>query len=161
MAENIKPKRGKKGETPEQTIKRKTDTCRQVFQLMRESANSSSTACKELGVAHSTMNRWMEELGLMEEYAHARDDMIERIASDMLKIADCPVAPTPQGTTDNGAVQKQRLQVDTRKWLLSKIASKKYGDKLDHTSSDGSMSPIAGVTGFTLVPMAPSDETEH
>jgi len=28
-------------------------------------------------------------------------------------------------------VQKHKLQVDTRKWLLSKLAPKKYGDKLE------------------------------
>jgi hypothetical protein len=28
-------------------------------------------------------------------------------------------------------VQKQRLQVDTRKWLLSKLAPKKFGDKIE------------------------------
>jgi hypothetical protein len=53
------------------------------------------------------------------------------MASDTLAIADAPVGSTEHGTTDSGAVQKQRLQVDTRKWLLSKLAPKKYGDKLE------------------------------
>jgi hypothetical protein len=47
-----------------------------------------------------------------------------------LAIADMPVGSTEHGATDSGAVQKQRLQVDTRKWLLSKIAPRKYGDKV-------------------------------
>jgi len=37
---------------------------------------------------------------------------------------------TDSGSTDHGAVQKQRLQVDTRKWLLSKLAPRKYGDRM-------------------------------
>jgi hypothetical protein len=35
-------------------------------------------------------------------------------------------------------VQKQSLRVDTRKWLLSKMAPKKYGDKLELTGDDKS-----------------------
>jgi hypothetical protein len=30
-------------------------------------------------------------------------------------------------------VQRARLQVDTRKWLLSKLAPKKYGERLELT----------------------------
>jgi len=36
----------------------------------------------------------------------------------------------------NGEVQRDRLRVDTRKWYLSKIMPKKYGDKLDVTTRE-------------------------
>ena len=52
------------------------------------------------------------------------------MAAETLAIADEPVGSTDSGATDSGAVQKQRLQVDTRKWLLSKLAPKRYGDKI-------------------------------
>ena len=32
------------------------------------------------------------------------------------------------------AVQRSRLRIDTRKWYASKLAPKKYGDKLDLTA---------------------------
>ena len=35
----------------------------------------------------------------------------------------------------NAAVQALRVQIDSLKWVLSKIAPKKYGDKLDVTSN--------------------------
>ena len=46
---------------------------------------------------------------------------------------------TAQGSYYSAAVAKQRLQVDTRKWLLSKLAPKKYGDKVQNviTGADG------------------------
>jgi hypothetical protein len=44
--------------------------------------------------------------------------------------------PTGEGKVDNAMVQKQRLRVDTRKWLLSKLAPKKYGDKLELSGDD-------------------------
>lgn len=63
-------------------------------------------------------------------YALARDVLIERMVAETLEIADAPVAVTASGATDSGAVQKQRLQVDTRKWMLSKLAPRRYGDRV-------------------------------
>ena len=34
-------------------------------------------------------------------------------------------------------INRCRLQVDTRKWLMSKLVPKKYGDKQLHTGADG------------------------
>ena len=41
---------------------------------------------------------------------------------------------SPDGRVDSAAVQHQRLRVDARKWLLSKIVPKVYGDRVavDH-----------------------------
>ena len=41
-------------------------------------------------------------------------------------------------------VMRSRLRVDTRKWYLSKIVPKKYGEKLDLTSK-GEKLPITGM----------------
>lgn len=104
-----------------------------VFAGMR-SGMSAFKACQVAGVPQSTFIRWMDDdAKLAEEYARAREDLIEHIASETLAIADQPVGSTENGSTDSGAVQKQRLQVDTRKWLLSKLAPKKFGDKLELT----------------------------
>ena len=40
------------------------------------------------------------------------------------------------GATDNALVRQRQLQVDTRKWFLSKLAPKIYGDRLDVSVSD-------------------------
>ena len=88
-------------------------------------------ACEAVGVPVGTFIGWtVEDAALAEAYARARETLIERMAAETLAIADAPVGSTEHGTTDSGAVQKQRLQVDTRKWLLSKLAPKKYGDKV-------------------------------
>jgi hypothetical protein len=44
-------------------------------------------------------------------------------------------------------IQRSRLRVDARKWYLSKVLPKKYGDKLDMTSGGD---PVQ-VAAFTLV----------
>jgi hypothetical protein len=88
-------------------------------------------ACEAVGVPIGTFIGWtVDDPKLAESYTRAREALIERMAADTLAIADAPVGSTEHGTTDSGAVQKQRLQVDTRKWLLSKLAPKKYGDKV-------------------------------
>jgi hypothetical protein len=34
-------------------------------------------------------------------------------------------------------VDRSRLQIDARKWILSKLLPKKYGDKVEHEHSGG------------------------
>ena len=88
-------------------------------------------SCDAVGVPIGSFLRWVsEDADLAERYTRAREVLIERMAAETLVIADAPVGMTERGTTDSGAVQKQRLQVDTRKWMLSKLAPKRYGDRV-------------------------------
>jgi hypothetical protein len=105
--------------------------CQAVLQGMRDGL-SAFKACQAAGVPQSTFNRWVDaDAKLAEDYAHAREDLIERMANDVLELADSEVPETGDGKKDWQAIQKHKLQVDTRKWLLSKLAPKKYGEKLE------------------------------
>lgn len=72
-----------------------------------------------------------------EQYAKAKADSAERMAEEILEIADrtdrdFEFNPETGAITVNGEhIQRARLMVDTRKWLLSKLLPKKYGDKVD------------------------------
>jgi len=117
----------KKKADAEATRKRKADA---ILRYMRD-GSSCHQACKKVGIHHSTFFDWVrDDKQLANNYARAREDLIEHIASETLQIADAEVGFTDSGSTDHGAVQKQRLQVDTRKWLLSKLAPRKYGDRM-------------------------------
>jgi len=107
---------------------------------------SALKSCEAAGVIQSTFCRWCDaDAELAQEYVRAREHLIEKMANELLEIADAPVGSTESGATDSGAVQKQRLQVDTRKWLLSKLAPKKYGEKLELSGDE--KSPISmGIT---------------
>jgi hypothetical protein len=95
---------------------------------------SAFKACEAAGLSQSTFNLWVnEDVELAAEYARAREDLIERIANEVLELSDADVGMQPDGKKDWAAVQKHRLQVDSRKWLLSKLAPKKFGDKLELT----------------------------
>ena len=103
---------------------------------------SAYKASQAARMPHSTFLLWVsEDESLADRYARAREDLIEHMAAETLAIADAPVGSTEHGTTDSGAVAKQRLQVDTRKWLLSKLSPRKYGDQL--TLSGDSNAPIS------------------
>jgi hypothetical protein len=111
----------------------KADICALVLSGMRGGL-SAFKACEAAGVPHSTFMEWLKaDAELADRYARAREDLIERIANEVLELSDADVGEQPDGKKDWAAVQKHRLQVDTRKWLLSKLAPKKYGDKLELT----------------------------
>lgn len=85
----------------------------------------------------TTVFKWLNEnQDFSEQYARARDRQADHYFEEIVEIADSVEA-------ESAAVAKARLQVDARKWTLSKLAPKKYGEKteLDVKSSDGSMTP--------------------
>lgn len=60
--------------------------------------------------------------GFAEKYAYAREVQAHNEIQEILEIAD---VATPED------VAVARLRIDARKWRASKLAPKKYGDKLD------------------------------
>ena len=113
---------------------------------------SLRVACAQPGMPTTTaFMRWLAEENeegerLREQYARARARQAEAIAEELLEIADekCVTVQHDEAGQvevkfDSALVQDKRLRVDTRKWLLSKLAPKKYGDKTttEHTGADG------------------------
>lgn len=86
--------------------------------------------------AASTVRLWVIEDhdGFSERYVKARALLAEHWADEIMSISDEPPPMTGEGKIDGSGVQHARLRVDTRKWLLSKVLPKVYGDKLDVTS---------------------------
>jgi len=91
-----------------------SDICRQAW------------ACSE-----STFYEWLNKHPeFLAAYEVAKAAGLERMANGITAIADdCP--NTPEG------INKARLRIDARKWVLAKLVPKKYGDKveLDHQGS--------------------------
>ena len=102
-------------------------------------------ACEKYGVPESTFRLSVDPA----QYARAREACVEALADEIMDISDDGRNDWMEkhGQEDTGwllngeNVQRSKLRVDARKWLLSKIAPKKYGDKvaMEHTSPDGSM----------------------
>ena len=75
------------------------------------------------------------------QYARARELQMEFYAQQIIDIADTPVEGVrrEEGVDGEGkdysktiiedALGQRRLQIDARKWIMSKLAPKKYGDR--------------------------------
>ena len=83
---------------------------------------------KEEGMpSTSTFFVWLaEDEEKSKQYARACDIRAEVIFDEMLDIAD----DNTNDYVNSDNIQRSRLRVDTRKWMLSKLNPKKYSDKL-------------------------------
>lgn len=104
-----------------------------ICQLIAEGV-SVRKICEEDEMPNaSTVFRW---LGVHDEfskqYARAKEVGAEKMADEIMAIAD-------QEGTD---VQRDKLRVDTRKWLLAKLQPKKYGDKTQTEISGPDGGPV-------------------
>lgn len=109
----------------------------------------------------STVMLWAasDREGFSDRYAKAVEARALHWADEILDIADDSrndwmerEDPDNPGFNLMGEnIQRARLRVDTRKWLLSKMLPQ-YADKqkLDHTSSDGSMTPKSNIDASKL-----------
>ena len=84
--------------------------------------------------------RWLaKEPAFQNQYARAREIQAEYHFEELIEIADDgtndyvakrDASGAIVGWRENGEwVNRSRLRVDTRKWAMSKMAPKKYGDK--------------------------------
>ena len=99
--------------------------------------NLLGEACDQIGVSRSAVFSWLNKHeDFAESYARARNICFDVMAEDTIRIAD-------QTTPLNANADK--LRVDTRKWLLSKLKPHVYGDQLAITGADGGPVQIAAV----------------
>lgn len=88
--------------------------------------------------------RWLSSNDeFRDKYAHARSEQADYMADEILKICDDSENDYMEakhgsdfGKSNPENVNRARLRVDTRKWLMSKLQPKKYGDKMDVTVRD-------------------------
>jgi len=99
------------------------------------SGKSLRTALSKVKLSSQTFFVWIREDEIMsKQYAQATAERAELMFEDMLDIADkAPkLTNTKFGTTvDTGDIQHKRVKIDTRKWALSKMNPKKYGNTPD------------------------------
>ena len=99
--------------------------------------DSLASICRDEGMPDErSVRRWARSHGdFADPYAAARRLGYEKRADELLEIADDSSADwidTGNGNRvlDNVHVNRARLMIDTRKWLLSKMLPKVYGDHL-------------------------------
>ena len=100
-----------------------------------------------------------------DQYARAREAQADKLAEEALQIADDGRSDTyvdgdGNVKTDTEVIQRSKLRVDTRKWLASKMAPKKYGDKVqaELTGAGGGAIQVASTVTFVLPPQRDEDD---
>jgi len=105
------------------------------------SGNSLRNICKASDMpSDRAVYRWLaSNEAFRQQYAHAREIQADTLADEILDISNTTVLGVKTKTTADGVettegdmIEHRRLQVDARKWLASKMAPKKYGDRMDH-----------------------------
>jgi len=116
----------------------------QIIDQLSDGNGSFRKLCELSNVHPGPMIRFIcADPQLEEQYARAKEIQMEALSEEITEISDeRPVETivTESATitkVDNAGIQRNRLRVDTRKWLMSKLAPKKYGDKVavDHSGS--------------------------
>lgn len=118
--------------------------------------------------AASTVFRWLQQHSdFREQYVRAREAQADHMAEEILAIADTPQDGERREQTEDGfkivhedMLGHRRLQVDARKWLMARMAPRKYGDKVvsEITGPDGG--PVAVVSRIERVIVRPNQKPE-
>lgn len=106
--------------------------------------------------------QWVsKDPALKSEYEFAIDMRADRYAEEIIEIADddSDDAIFVSGDDESGEsakrvqnsefIQRSKLRVDARKWYASKLAPKKYGDKVEQTVVGANGGPL--ITRIELV----------
>lgn len=107
--------------------------------------------------SESVFRYWCDsDPDLSARYACAREARAEVIFEECLSIADSQEGDVIEvdgvEVTNHDAIQRAKLRIDTRKWMLGKMQPKKYGDKIDHTIANPDGSNITFQTVFEPKP---------
>lgn len=97
---------------------------------------------------------WLNEFeGYSERYARACELRADAIFEEIIEIADDSTNDslyTVKGEVQNTEwVNRSRIKIDARKWVLSKMQPKKYGDKIDVTSGNEALA-LPAIVGMVI-----------
>ncbi len=82
---------------------------------------------------------------LKNAYQQAVEDRADRLAEELMELADTPVPEGLDGPGRSAWVQQMRLRVDVRKWAASKLKPKTYGERLDLSVTQEPISILAAL----------------
>lgn len=102
---------------------------------------------KKNKISSSTFFNWIDaDENKSKHYARALELRAELMAEELINISDSTkddiiIDDDGKKVVNHNVIQRDRLRVDTRKWLMSKMMPKKYGD-FSKLTLDGGDKPI-------------------
>jgi len=135
-----------------------TELGEEICNEIATTSNGLDAICKnDKFPSSTTVYNWLNDESkseFLEKYTRAREVQADLLADQIISIADnhdndTIINPNTGAAQINAEwVARCRLQVDARKWKASKLAPKKYGDKVQ-TEHSGSVS-VTPVTGIEI-----------
>jgi hypothetical protein len=111
-----------------------------IISAIENGASLRSCLRKDNMPDSTTFYKWIDEDEKKSvQYERSIELRSEFLFDEIIEIADKQGEDVTEDKDGNrvinhNIVQRNRLQIDARKWALSKMIPKKYGDKLDMTS---------------------------
>lgn len=137
------------------------DLAEKICTIISTSERGVHSVAKEVGIDPVTILNWFKDYPeFFTKYTRAKELQMEFMAEKIVEISDDSSNDTTVIHSKNGEpievenkewLNRSRLRVDTRKWLMSKLMPKKYGDKLDVTS-DGEKLESGERTYTVIIP---------
>ena len=103
---------------------------------------SARAMCVEAGISQRVLWNWLaSDAELMKQYLRAKELCVDAYAEEIIEISDDGSRDTytdekGKEVIDREVIARSQLRIDARKWYASRLAPKKYGDKLS-TTRDG------------------------
>lgn len=104
---------------------------------------SARTMCVEAGISQRVLWNWLaSDDELMRQYLRAKELCIDAYAEEIIEISDDGSKDTytdekGREVIDREVIARAQLRIDARKWYVSRLAPKKYGDKLLSANDSG------------------------
>ena len=103
----------------------------------------------------TTVLRWVDDNNdFCDQYARACARREDSFFDDLIEIADSV-------TADAAEVAKARVQIDARKWVLSRMNPKKYGDRVQQEVSGSIGAEVTLIERVIVDPMKNENNDSH
>lgn len=150
------------------SVEEKENILNDIFQSI-ENGNSLRKSLVAVGISSSTFFIWIENDEVKsKQYARATELRAEALLDEMMDIVDDTSSDYVGMDIGEGEaseivldkkpnyelIQRSRLRYDARKWLVSKLNPKKYGDssKVDVTSGGEKIQPPSALRVEIVTP---------
>lgn len=138
------------GRPTDYSVELATEICKRISE-----GNSLRKICASDDMPNrSTVHEWLLDVNKKEfsdQYELACNIRAENMFDELQEIADDGTNDYMERENQNGEtytvvnnehIQRSRLRIDTRKWYLSKVLPKKFGEKVDVTSGGDKIAPM-------------------
>jgi hypothetical protein len=126
------------------TKEQKINIFNSIISVMENGASLRSAIIEvkdtlDKSICIKTFDNWInEDEELLQQYTRAKDSRTDVIFEEILAIADSQegdiIKKDGVDVVNHDVINRARLRIDARKWMLGKMNKRKYGDAIDMTT---------------------------